>query len=155
MNGIAIESGGRPASPQKALGTAPDLNVTDRYEGAGPTHRHRWTRIGSARRDNAGSIQIDLEHGPYPGLYQIEPSDADALVIMGEQVPVTVYSPETKIQSLIGSARWSGSGRLLLLDLFGHTRCGSCQIPGVPLVKHYLDEDSSPVDVVVTPEDSA
>jgi hypothetical protein len=116
------------------------------------TPRHRWTRIGSARRDDGGSIQIDLEFGPYPGVYQIGSSDTHDLLVLAEQVPLTVYSPGTKRQALVGSARWSRSGRMLLLDLYGTSRSGACQIPGVQLVKHYVDRDNRPVDVVVPPE---
>lgn len=119
------------------------------------TPRRRWTRIGSARRADGGTIQVDLEQGPYPGLYQISSSDAQDLLVLGEQVPLTIYSPETKRQALIGSVRWSGSGRMLLLDLYGSSPCGFCQVPGRQIIKHYVNEDDRPVDVVVPPEDSA
>lgn len=152
----AIELGARPASSiQKARGEAQDLKVIGTHEGAGLAPSHQWTRIGSACRTDSGTIQINLEYGPYPGLYQIDSSDATALLVLREQVPLTVYVPESKHHYLIGSARWSCSGRMLLLDLYGSTRCGTCQIPTAPLIKYYLDEDDRPVDVVVPPEESA
>lgn len=116
--------------------------------------RPRWTRSGSARWTVSGAIQIDIENGSYAGRYQIDSSDANALLVLGEHVPLTVYLPESKNHYPIGSVRWSRSRRMLLVDLCGSTRCGTCQIPAVQLVKHYFDEDDRPVDVVVPPERS-
>ena len=96
-------------------------------------------------------IRIDLERGPYPGIYLIGSGDANSLIILAEQVPIAAYSLESKQYPLIGTARWSESGMMILLDLFGVTRHGCCQISGALFTEAYLGNDHNPVAVVVPP----
>lgn len=152
MNAVETELRGRPASPvQKCAGTTHGSNDPDTYEGADRRYLRRWPVVGSARKWDGAKIRIDLEHGPYPGVYVIESTDANSLLLLAEQVPVAVYSPELKQHPLIGSARWSESGTMILLDLFGTSRYGSCQIPGASFTEAYLGDDHRPVAVVVPP----
>jgi hypothetical protein len=112
----------------------------------------KWTEIGTARRKGCG-IEIEIPEGPFAGLFAIKAEDAGLLLVGGSEVPIWQRGAFCSSKPwVVGKARWSESGKMVILGLPASGRYGAVQIIGNAICAHFLRGSRDPVAVLVPPD---
>jgi len=104
-----------------------------------------WETVGAARYA-AGMIRIVV------GLdrFVIAATDAPKLIMEGADCDVWQEAVSPSSEPIkAGRAGWSAEGRMLVVSLPG--KHGLVQVVGRAIVKHYIERDRRPVNVVMPP----